>query len=67
MLSLFEKLCKAVKALKTDAQSIDNFFDSIVSIFRRVGQNRIALATDAFERANGLDILEDFQRESPNE
>jgi len=60
MQNLFERLCTAVIALKTDSESVHGFFDSIISVFKRVTRDRLALVTESFERAQGLDILERF-------
>ena len=67
MLALFENLCKVVLSLRTDAESVKNFFDSLMTIFKRVGRDRVRQVSEAFERAGGLDILESFQRESQND
>ena len=67
MLATFSSLNKAVLELRTDAESVKGYFDSIMSIFKRVAPERLRLVTEAFERAEGLDLLERFQMETQNE
>lgn len=62
MHDLFTKLNKAVQALKTDQESVSSYFDSILSVFQRIGKSRIPLASEAFEKAAGLDVIENFQQ-----
>ena len=67
MLATFSSLNKAVLELRTDAESVKCYFDSIMTIFKRVAPERLRLVTEAFERAEGLDLLERFQMETQNE
>lgn len=60
MLDLFQKLCKAVSTLRTDGETVKNFSDSVMSIFKRVTQERLEQVSETFERAQGLDLLESF-------
>ena len=67
ILETFHSLNKAVLALRTDSESVKCYFDSVMTIFKRIGREKINLVSEAFERADGLDLLESFQRESQNE
>jgi len=67
MLNLFQRLGKAVEALRTDKESVKNYFDAVMCLFKRVGRDRTSQVSQAFERAGGLDLLESFQAQSQNE
>lgn len=67
MLETYQSLNKAVTELRTDAESVRGYFDCVMSIFKRVSRDRLHLATEAFERSGGLDLLERFQSETQNE
>ena len=64
MIHTFTSLNKAVIELRTDAESVKSYFDSVMTIFKRIAPERLRLATEAFERAEGLDILEKFQMQN---
>jgi len=61
MINLFKILGKAVEALQTDKESVKSYFDATMCIFKRVGRERTNQVTEAFEKAGGLDLLENFQ------
>ena len=58
---LFTRLCKATATLKTDAESVNSFFNGLLSVFKKQLKDRLPMATKAFELANGLDMLERLQ------
>ena len=53
--------------LRTNAESVQSFFDCVMKVFQNVNRDRLSLVTEAFEKAGGLDELEKFQRDSQNE
>ena len=67
MIQTFTSLNKAVQELRTDAESVKCYFDSVMTIFKRIAPERTRLVTEAFERAEGLDLLEEFQKQNSNE